>query len=295
MKNLNNLPKDIYSLFEEGHKPSSDNLEQLAKDVKWAITRQLNKQDQEARDTLRISMLGKKCNRQVWYMKHKKDQEEKLKGHTKIKFLFGDLLEALLVFLTKEAGYRLTGVQDRLNLDGVEGTRDGVIEGTTVDFKSASSYSFRKFEEPGGLLQDDPFGYLHQLAGYTEADKTAEVKDQVAAFVAIDKQNGKIAVAKYQKKDLPDVRKRISELKGVLDLAEEPVRDFEPVPEGKSGNERLNTYCSYCPFKHYCHRDANNGRGLRIFAYSSKPLFLTKVVVEPKVPEIHKEEVDNLE
>ena len=49
--------------------------------------------------------------------------------------------------------------------------------------------------------------------------------------------------------------------------------------EGKSGNEKLGFECSYCPYKAEC------WPGVRGFAYSYGPVFLTKVVRTPSVPE----------
>ena len=48
---------------------------------------------------------------------------------------------------------------------------DSKIDGEVVDVKTASSYSFKKFEQ-GTLNEDDPFGYVTQLTGYEEHEKT---------------------------------------------------------------------------------------------------------------------------
>jgi hypothetical protein len=57
-----------------------------------------------------------------------------------------------------------------------------------------------------------------------------------------------------------------------------PRRDLEPY--GKSGNMKLDTYCSYCAYKKEC------WPGLRGFLYSKKVIWLAHVEEEPKVPEI---------
>jgi hypothetical protein len=59
-----------------------------------------------------------------------------------------------------------------------------------------------------------------------------------------------------------------------------PNRGFSSIPDGKSGNMKLDTQCSYCAFKDMC------WPGLRTFLYSGKPRFLTEVVREPKVEEV---------
>ena len=42
-----------------------------------------------------------------------------------------------------------------------------------------------------------------------------------------------------------------------------------------------------------CHKDSNNGLGLRIFDYARGPAFFTEVAVEPRVQEITNEWEEN--
>jgi len=49
---------------------------------------------------------------------------------------------------------------------------------------------------------------------------------------------------------------------------------------------RLPKGCSWCKYKHECHKDANDGAGLRTFKYSTGYAYLTQVVAEPKVEEV---------
>ena len=44
--------------------------------------------------------------------------------------------------------------------------------------------------------------------------------------------------------------------------------------------------CFYCRHKNECHKDANDGKGLRVFKYSKGLTYLTKVEKEPNVLEI---------
>ena len=48
---------------------------------------------------------------------------------------------------------------------------DCKIDGEVVDVKSASAMSFKKFKN-GTLYEDDPFGYIAQLAGYEHNEGT---------------------------------------------------------------------------------------------------------------------------
>jgi hypothetical protein len=150
-----------------------------------------------------------------------------------------------------------------------------------VDVKSASTHAFRKFKE-GTLADDDPFGYIEQISGYATAFGTD------GAFLAGDKQNGHITLHRVSKEEVDsiDIRGRIEHLKKVVQSEEVPDRCYEPVPHGESGNLKLATGCSYCPFKKICWADANGGIGLRTFLYSGGPVHFVHVEREPKVHEV---------
>lgn len=186
-----------------------------------------------------------------------------------------------MLFLAKAAGHEVTHEQAECEIDGIVGHIDAIIDGTVVDVKSTSTHAFRKFKD-GTLAEDDPFGYVEQISGYSTAFDTD------GAFLAGDKQNGHIALHRVSKDEIQaiDIKARIEHCKRVLDEEHPPDRCYEPVPEGESGNLRLDTGCSYCPFKHSCWSDVNDGIGLRTFLYARGPVHFVNVVKEPKVPEI---------
>ncbi len=228
--------------------------------------------------TLRMSNLGK-CARQLWYDKNH-EPEEKFEGHTLLKFLIGDITESALLFLAEAAGHKVTAHQDEVVVDGIKGHIDADIDGVTVDVKSASAFGFKKFKD-GTLHEDDAFGYIEQLAGYSKARGTD------GAFLAMDKTTGHLAYLEYPKNDLSiyDIEGRIEYLKEVLASPIAPERPYSDEKMGESGNRKLGVHCSYCPHKKRCWADANGGIGLRTFLYANKPVFLTEVKVEPKVYE----------
>lgn len=235
----------------------------------------------ESRDfTLRVSNLGKP-DRQLWYEAHR-DKREELAPHTKVKFLFGDLWEHILLFLAAEAGHEVSHEQTEVEVDGIVGHNDAVIDGYVVDCKSASVHAFKKFAN-GTLAEDDPFGYIEQLAGYS-----AGLGDLPGGFLAVEKQNGHITFMEVPLEELQAVkiRDRIAYIKDVVTQPEPPERCYDPIPEGKSGNMKLAVGCSYCPHKFECWEDTNSGIGLRTFLYSSGPVHLTVVENEPRVPEL---------
>ena len=229
---------------------------------------------------IRMSSLGKP-DRQLWYELYKPELREHMPAHARIKFLYGHMLEALLLLLSKTAGHSVTDEQRTLKLDGVTGHQDAVIDGVVVDVKSASQFGFRKFRDNDITPETDAFGYLHQIAAYSEANNNDKV-----AFLAIDKQSGALALCRPDKSDVPNARERIKHLRVALkDKNKPPPRCYDEEPDGTSGNMKLSVGCSYCAYKNDCWSDANDGQGLRKFIYSKGPRWLTKVVNEPNVSE----------
>jgi len=280
-KTIDTLVDDIYALLDEDthHEPSEENLDWIANTVKAVLRSKLSSREREAA-TLRFSSLGRP-DRQLWYAKHRPEQAERMLPKTYFKFLYGDMIELLLLFLAKEAGHEVTHLQEEVEVNGVLGHADAVIDGVTVDAKSASSFSYQKFED-GRFLTDDPFGYLGQIGGYRKALKTER-----AGFLVADKVHGDICFAEVDSTTLAanEPEPRIKHLNEVLASESEPPRCYEDKPEGKSGNRVLSTSCSYCPFAQHCWRDANNGEGLRTYIYARGPVHFTKISKEPRVAE----------
>jgi hypothetical protein len=280
-KSIDSLVEDIYGLLDEDthHEPSEENLDWIAHSVKELLRMRLSSRAREAAD-LRFSSLGRK-DRQLWYAKHCPEKAERMLPKTYFKFLYGDVIELLLLFLAKEAGHEVTHEQAEVEVEGVKGHCDAVIDGVTVDAKSASPFSYSKFVS-GEFVTNDPFGYIKQISGYRKALGTER-----AGFLVADKVHGGILFAEVSPKVLSEnePEPRIQHLRGVLENPNEPERCYSDKPEGKSGNRILETGCSYCPFKQHCWRDANGGRGLRTFYYASGPKYFTKVAKEPNVQE----------
>lgn len=235
---------------------------------------------EEARGFLRMSSIGQPCNRKLWYTINRYSEREPLSPETKLKFLYGHMIEDLVLFLAELAGHSVEGRQDEVEIEGVKGHRDAVIDGVLTDVKSASTFSFKKFQE-GKLAGDDPFGYIDQIQSYlycAQEDPIVTDKDRCAFFV-VDKTLGNMCLDFHKRSDFP-ISKIYQYKKELVSRPEPPSRAFDPIPEGKSGNMKLGMNCSYCDFKKICHPD------LRTFLYSGKPVFLTKVVREPNVMEV---------
>ena len=62
----------------------------------------------------------------------------------------------------------------------------------------------------------------------------------------------------------------------------------------KNGNKAIPVGCQFCIHKFECYADANKGKGLRVFKYANKNVFLADVVKEPNVEDITKEFTDGI-
>ena len=280
MPQIETLIDDVYSLFS-GHECNQANVDEFGQSLSRIVRDRISERRGDRDPTLRMSNLGRP-DRQLWYEINGGGGGEDFPPHVRIKFLYGDILEALLLFLAKEAGHIVELAQAEVEIDGVIGHNDAVIDGVVVDVKSASTFSFKKFKD-GSLREDDPFGYMEQLAGYS-----AGLGGLDGAFLAIDKTLGHLTLMQVSREELfaLDIPGRIKHIKGVLANPEVPDRCYEAVDMGASGNQKLDTGCSYCPHKFKCWADVNNGIGLRSFLYSTGPVHLTTVVKEPNVPEV---------
>lgn len=274
LASINTLVSDIYTLLEKGSEQDTSEA-CLMFGQRMSSLMQERLKPKEDRRTLRMSNIGKP-DRMLWYECNPSVQKEEFNGPTYLKFLYGDLIEEIVLFLAEVAGHSVQDRQKEVSVSGIIGHIDSVIDGVLVDVKSTSPHSFKKFKD-GTLRDDDPFAYIPQLSGYLHG---TGIKD--GAYVAVDKQNGYITVMSLEDKDTVDIQERIDHIKDVVSLKEPPERCFSPEPMGKSGNLKLPVGCSYCPFKLECWKDV----GLRKFIYSTGPVWMTHVEKEPDVLEV---------
>lgn len=285
MAKIETLINDIYTMLEQGVDPHTvknrEHMEKFSKDIWYALARQLKEgtRKREAGGGLRMSQIGKP-DRQLWYEYRGTTEPRPIDGQTKLKFMFGDILEALLILLTELSGHTVTEAQQEVEIKGVKGHKDCKIDGVLTDIKSASPYAFKKFKE-GTLHTDDPFGYIAQISGYAEAGN-----DETAAFFAVDKSSGELALMEVEPVHMINAGVRIDNVKSFLRSETPPQRCYPDEPDGKSGNKKLAVGCIFCPYNEECWKDANGGMGLRKFQYSNGIRYLTEVVKVPDVPEV---------
>jgi len=229
------------------------------------------------------SDIGESCNRKLWMKFKDPGGEEPIPSHTQVKFIYGDLVEEIILYLMAEAGYKVSDRQHRVEkkLAGwtISGRIDAIINGRVVDVKSTSSFGFKKYA--GNTLEhaDDTFGYIHQLNFYKNmlSDQTVGLAPK---FIWVDKQLGKVqsggsAIIAPAVMDL-DLKYKFNAIESKLI----PAVPSHLLPElTTGGNSKLVTKCSYCGFKSKCFN-------YKTYLYSTGPIYLANVAKEPRVPMI---------
>jgi len=180
----------------------------------------------------------------------------------KMRNTFGDLIEALSIFVMKSANIKLKNEQKKVKykFDGgeIEGRQDVEIDEKIWDIKSASPYSFdKKFGEAGGfseVARDDSFGYVSQGFLYSESQKK-----NFGGWIVVNKSTGEWAVCEtpasveeHKEKALSTAKnnyKAIKEGKPFKRCFSDVAETFRTKP---TGNRVLGFVCSYCPYKLPC-------------------------------------------
>lgn len=284
-KTIDTLLEDIDTVLLEGVEISEESANKFATSLAQTLKVKLSPESRKRSPTLRMSNIGRPCERQLWYDINASESAEPLQANTYMKFLMGDIIEEVVLMLAEQAGHEVNGQQDEMEIAGVKGHTDGNISGTRVDVKSTSPYSFTKFKD-GTLADDDAFGYIPQLQSYMEAGREdPKVTDKNrGAFLVFNKVSGDLALDFHEKRGSREEFESYYEAKkAMVSSPTPPDRAFLPVEDGKSGNEALGVNCSYCSHKFSCWPE------VRTFLSSRGPKYLTKVAREPKMVEIDRD------
>ncbi len=282
-KTFDTLVEDIYSLMKTKNtakwvdtEAEIDKFGEAMKDLmrkefmpgegKWA-----------SRSGLRLSSIGKPDLIQ-WFTS-RRYTGEKIQPNVLIKFMYGHLIEEMLLLFTRLSGHTVTDEQKECKVGGVTGHMDCKIDGLTVDVKSTTKFGILKFRD-GNMAEKDDFGYVDQLKAYAHSEG-----ERKFGWLAMDRDSGNLATLVYDldDEDHPmhkfysgDIEERIEHVKKSLESEDRPSLCASPEEDGKSGNLKLSTICSYCKFKLHCWP---NVRG---FYTGSGPKFLTTVVKVPR-------------
>jgi len=282
-KSLDTLITDIYSSLEglshgEPLNISEAELDKTLEGIRECLLHWSQPSKRNKEFNLRMSNVGRPA-RLLWFEKNAEERTPPSPS-TQIKFLYGHLLEEILLMLVRMSGHNVSGEQGEAKVEGITGHMDCIIDGEVVDIKTASKFAFNKFRN-GTLPQDDSFGYLAQLAAYEHSTGTEN-----GGFLVINKESGELCLYRPDDLDKPNITQRIKTMKEQVFGDDMPEPCYEPEAHGTKGNMKLPKGCTWCSFKHECYKDSNDGEGLRTFKYSNGYIYLTKVVSEPNVEEI---------
>ena len=283
-KRIDTIATDIKTLVAgiSNGKPANvteENMDKFLLNIKEAFN-SWNNPVREKDGKLRMSVLGKPP-RQLWYDRFSPKKTKSYDASLNIKFLYGHILEHLLLYLAELTGHKVADQQKKVEIDNIKGHIDATVDGEVCDVKSASSFSFKKFKT-GELVGDDPFGYHAQLSGYETGMGTNQ-----GGFLVMDKSSGDVCFYKPDELAKPNVPNLIKTLQDTLKSKTPPDRCYQ-LSETKGGNKSLPIGCQYCSHKWECYKDANDGKGLRVFKYSNRYVYLAEVNRQPNVEEITK-------
>ena len=244
---------------KEPAKISDKLVEEFGEACKLALQKQFS---EKRRDGFRprMSNIGRPlCQLQ---MEAKNIKGEGQPYNVKIRNTFGDMIEALAIFVLKSAGVEIKdeqkNVKYKFNGTSLEGRLDVKIDSKVWDIKSASPYSFeKKFGTAGGfeeVVKDDAFGYASQ--GYLYG---ASEKIPFGGWIVINKSTGEWTVCKtpladeeYRVKAIKTAKENLKALKNKVPFK----KCYEDIEETyrtkKTGNRVLGTVCSFCPYKLPC-------------------------------------------
>lgn len=254
--------------------------------------------------------LNTKCSRRLWYETHTPSIRTKYDESVGVKFLLGDAVESVMDYLFEKGGSKPHSHQLRVEhkfsssfskLDvAISGKIDFIVDDTIVEVKSINEWGFAKFVKDmptlkslsdsitGAIAHDmyttsdihtsaDPLGYLHQLSFYVRMLQINGV------LLVVNKNSGEIATFRIPKGlgiPLAVLESKADILhNALLNNATPPARTQTPITEA-NGNVRLNSVCTYCPFKTTC------WPGLRAFEYADGIKYYTEIVKVPRVSEI---------
>ncbi len=288
-KTIDTLVDDIQKLItERGY--DSDSALLFGEDVAEVFKRRFAEAPEivpGSKGTLRMSNLGTPCKRKLWYHCNTvSGEDEGISPDLHLKFAYGDLIESLILALARGSGHSVEREQQEIEINGIKGHLDCVIDGMVIDVKSASDFAYNKFKFHA-LEGDDTYGYLEQLSSYLYAlqDDPVVTEKSKAGFLAFNKSTGEMVLDVYDMtRWLRQKERTVEKAKDMVSKSTPPVRGYREKKFGEAGNYILSKPCEWCQHKFQCW-----GK-LRMFEYAGRNgpeiRYFTKVVKEPKVKEI---------
>ena len=231
-------------------------IEKAVSDFRDALKKQL--QPKEKRSfRLRMSNIGRPTCQLQMEAKGEKGKDRQY-NHI-LRMMIGDYSEIILMLLMKATNIPVTGEKSQVELKIgktlISGEDDVEIDHKVFDIKSASDWAFRNKWKRGfdALLEDDPFGYLGQMAGYSVGQSK-----KMGGWIVMNKSSGELVVidAPDSKDVYADTIKLMRKNVKAITNSEPFVKGFKPVEEvfnrKLTGRKILAKQCSMCDFRESC-------------------------------------------
>ena len=263
MLTLLNIQDFLERAIKGETKLSPDLIEQFVVDCRTSVEKQMRRQDGEWR--IRMSGLGRPLCQQ---MLDKENVEESMEYNAILRFLFGDITEAILMLVMRQAGVNVIDFQKPCTLEvaghTIHGTLDVIIEENgeikVWDIKSASDWAFKNKYAHGydKLLEEDPFGYVMQGYLYSEA-----AGYPFGGWIVVNKSSGEVMQVEVPswRDDKPaylkDAERRVKYLvnpdskfiRGYTAQNETIKTKGETIP---TGNKLMPKECGFCGYRQHC-------------------------------------------
>lgn len=193
---------------------------------------------------LRASSSGK-CARAIAYQYHGYDAEP-LNWRARLVFRLGDIIESDLVGVARLYGLTDEQKECSITIDGVEikGHVDGILGDTVVDFKSTTTFGFKKAKgNPTKGVKEDVGDYLFTMHFYMKA---LSLEKALLVYYCKEQSDLHEVSLKYDPKIWDMVEERFRKV--ILSKKDSlPDREFFPNEKGA-----LPWQCSYCSFNRQC-------------------------------------------
>lgn len=225
------------------------NLSKRRDDLVQTIDNYLSEQIRKKtnRDYLGGSIIGKECDRQLWYEYHQPSQND----NPRVERIFhlGHLLESYVISLLKHSGFTVYHESEENQFgfkDGkIAGNIDGVIivndEPYLLEIKSASDKRFAEMVKVG-VEQSDPVYYtqMQVYMKYMELNK--------ALFVAINKNDCSLHIEEVGYNSI-HADAKINRGKEIVEMKNEPERKYKT---------KAFYRCKICSYKEKCWDGSDN-------------------------------------
>ena len=232
-------------------------LDLAAEQFRHSLNRQFNDPPREFR--ISLSQIG----RPMCQLLHEKkgSPREDFPYSFKMNVLFGDMVEVAVKAILLESGVAFDASQNvvlKTPHGDVPGELDLIVkdkDDRVWDIKSCSPWAFNNKWSKGyeGLAEEDSFGYIHQLVGYSVAQDL-----NPGGWIVVNKANGEWMIVEFpqDQKIIREVLLDIYERVKILTEYEDgPITCAYPEVEETwykkpTGNRHLSVICSMCPYKY---------------------------------------------